>query len=228
MNKFFILIAASLFTYGISSAQTEKGTQNLGLNFGFSINNANDFTIYPSDNSTTTLNSKTTTFNFGPNYSYFIADNLDIGAALSYSSSTTTNTTEAFATNNANYPVRAFSNNYGGSVYIRKYYLYKNTIGFRTGGYLGFSGGTSKNTYTTSNALYNFNSTTNYYSGGANVDLVYYPSKKLGISATIANLEYYHYNADNTTQGHDSGDSFSFNFINSGLSLSVFYVFGSK
>jgi hypothetical protein len=174
------------------------------------------------------LSTKTTNFNIGPNYSYFIADNLDIGAALSYGSSSTTNTTENFATTNNNYPVKEFSDNYSGSFYIRKYFIYKNKIGFRTGAYLGFSGGTGKNTYTASNALYDFNSKTNYYSAGSNLDLVYYASKKLGISATIANLEYYHYTANNTTQGHDSGDSINFSFINNGLSLSVFYVFGNK
>jgi hypothetical protein len=225
MNKFFTLFAASLFIYGASNAQTEKGTHTLGLNFGFSVTNANDFTIYPSNNSSSSLTSKTTTFNIGPNFSYFIADNVDIGAALSYSSSNTSNTTESFATTNDNYALTAFSNNYGGTIFIRRYYLYGGKIGFRTGGYLGFSGGTGKNTYPNANQLFNFNGSTNYYSVGGNVDLVFYPSKRLGIAATLANLEYYHYTTDNTTQGHDSGDSFGFNFINSGLSVSVFFVF---
>jgi len=172
------------------------------------------------------LNTKTTTFNIGPNYSYFIADKLEIGAFLSYSSSSATNNSDNYAI--TNYLTKTSSDNFSGSLFIRKYFMYKNVVGFRTGGYIGYSGGSGKNTYTSAYTIYNYTSTTNYYSGGANIDLVYYASKKLGIAATLANLEYYHYTANNGSQGHDSGDNITFSFINSGLSLSVFFVLGGK
>jgi hypothetical protein len=227
MNKFLILIVMFLFISHFSSAQTEKGSQTLGANFGFNYSQDNSLTIYVGNNTSAIVTTKTTDFNIGPNYSYFIADKLDIGAALSYSYTGTTNTTPALATDNYNYPVKQSSNNFGVSVFIRKYYMF-NKIGFRTGAYLGYSGGNTKNTYTTSQDLYNYNATSNYYNAGANLDLVFYPSKNLGVAATIANLEYVHYKNDTTTQGHDSTDSINFNFVNNGLSLSVFYVFGSK
>jgi hypothetical protein len=228
MKKVLILTAVFLFAFLASKAQTEKGTQTLGLNLGFSFNNSNDFTISPSNNSTTTLNTKNTQYHVGPTYSYFIADKLEVGGALSYSDSKLTYVAESYATTNDNYPTKEITNNFSGELFIRKYFMYKNTIGFRTQGYLGYSSGNETNTYTPTYAAYNYNSKTTYYSGGANLDLVYYPSKKIGVAATIANLEYYHYNANNTTQGHDNGDNVTFSFINNALSFSVFYVFGSK
>jgi hypothetical protein len=231
MKKFLIAIAVFLSAYQLSNAQTEKGTQTLGLNLGFSYNNSSDYTINIGDNSISTLNTKTTTFSIGPNYSYFIQNNLEIGGSLSYSTSNATNiaaTTEANAVANNGYATKESSDNISASLFIRRYFMYKNIIGFRTGGYIGYSGGTNKDTYPPSVAAYNYNNTTTYYSAGANLDLVYFPSKKLGIAATLANLEYYHYNANNNSQGHDNGDNITFSLVNNGLTLSVFYVFGPK
>jgi hypothetical protein len=229
MKKILIAIAVFLSACQFSNAQTEKGTQTLGLNLGFSYNNSNNYTINIADNNAvTTLDTKTTSFSIGPNYSYFIQNNLEIGASLSYSTSNVTNTTGDLATTNDNYATKQTSDNVSASLFIRRYFMYKNIIGFRTGGYIGYSGGTSKDTYTPTDAAYNYNNTTNYYSAGANLDLVYFPSKKLGLAATLANLEYYHYNANNANQGHDNGDNLTFSLVNNGLTLSVFYVFGPK
>jgi hypothetical protein len=228
MKKILILTSVFLFAFLASKAQTEKGTQTLGLNMGFSYENSNDFTIYPASTTTSTLNTKTGQYNIGPTYSYFIADKLEIGGELSYSASKLTYVSENYVTTNDNYPTKEIGNTFSGELFIRKYFMYKNTIGLRTEGYLGYSHGNETNTYTPTYAAYNYDSKTTYYSGGANLDLVYYPSKKIGVSATIANLEYYHYNANNTTQGHDNGDNVTFSFINNALSFSVFYVFGGK
>ena len=228
MKKVLILATVFLFAFLASKAQTEKGTQTLGLNMGFSYENSNNFTIYPASTATSTLNTKTGQYNIGPTYSYFIADKIEIGGELSYSASKLTYVAESYATTNDNYPTKEIGNTFSGELFIRKYFMYKNTIGLRTEGYLGYSHGNETNTYTPTYAAYNYESKTTYYSGGANLDLVYYPSKKIGVSATIANLEYYHYNANNTTQGHDNGDNVTFSFINNALSFSVFYVFGNK
>ena len=229
MKKFLIAIAVFLSAYQLSNAQTQKGTQTLGLNLSFSYNNSNNYTIdIANNNAVSTLDTKTTSFAIGPSYSYFIQNNLELGGSLSYATSSTTNTTGDLATTNDNYATNQASDNVSASLFIRRYFMYKNVIGFRTGGYIGYSGGTSKDTYTPTDASYNYNNTTTYYSAGANLDLVYYPSKKLGIAATLANLEYYHYNADNHSQGHDNGDNLTFSLVNNGLTLSVFYVFGAK
>jgi hypothetical protein len=228
MKKSLILITAFLLAFQFSKAQTEKGDQTLGTYLGFQYTKNSDYTIFVGDNSTSNNNSKTTAFSIGPNYSYFIKDNLDIGGVFSYTYSGTTNSTENLATTNDNYPVKQTTNNYSLSLFVRKYFMYKNKIGIRTGAYAGYSDGTTKNTYSVSNALYNYDGTNNYYDAGTNLDLVYYPSKSLGISATLANLEYVHYKSSSTTQGHDSSDTIEFNVFNTGLSLSVFYVFGGK
>jgi len=226
--KILITIAAILLACQISDAQTERGNQNLGASFGFSFTNGNNFTINPASGGSTNLSTTTNSFNIGPNYSYFIADKVDFGGALSFSTGSTTNSTANVATNNDSYPLKQTANNFSMTVFIRKYLMYEGKIGLRPGAYLGYTNGSQKNTYAASLSAYNFDSTTSYFSVGAGLDIVFYPSKKVGVSATLANLEYYHYNADNTTQGHDNGDNFSFNFVTNGLSVSVFYVFGGK
>jgi len=227
MKKSLFLITAFLFAFQLSNGQTEKGTQNLGANFGFDYGSSNDLLIYPNQTPivTQTANSKRTNFVIGPNYSYFIADKLDIGINFSYGSSSNTTSTENLATTNDNYPVKQSSYNVGGNIFIRKYFMYENKIGFRTGAYLGYDNGDSKTTYSSVYTTSNYNSLTSDYYGGVKVDLVYYPVRKLGVSATIANLQYSHYKFNNETFGNQSQNNVGFGFINNNLSLSVFYVF---
>jgi hypothetical protein len=226
MKKAFTSIAIVFLAIQVSNAQTEKGTQSLGLNVGFNYTTNSSLSINPGNQAITTLDSKATGFNIGPNYSYFIKNNMDIGINFSYSVSNTTNTTENASTTNDSNPLKDFSSNYGAEVFIRKYCLYKNKIGFRTGAYLGYTGGNSTTSYGPSYTAYNYKSTSNYYFGGLNTDIVYYPSKKLGIAATLMNLQYQHYKVDRTTQGNDEGDAVNFSFINSNLSFSIFYIIG--
>ncbi|MFI5138537.1 MAG: hypothetical protein ACHQIM_11990 [Sphingobacteriales bacterium] len=228
MKKLLFFIAAFLFLYQFSNAQTEKGTQTLGLNLGYSSNNTNSVDINPYDNSTITLSTKTAGLNIGPNYSYFIADNLAIGAALFISGSATINNTANFATTNDSYPAKDNLAQYGGEVFANKYFMFKNKIGLRTGAYIGYEAAKQLITYSPSYSYADFNSKSNYYFGGVYLDFVYYPLKKLGMSARLASLSYEHYKANNTTRGHNEGDGLNFNYINNGLSLSVFYVFGGK
>ena len=223
MKKIFVLLAAFFAAIQFSEAQTEKGTQTLGANFGFNYTNVNDNT-----NNQGTENTKTSNFNIGPVYSYFIKNNLELGASLSYTASKITYYDPSDPTYNGGYPENQNSNNYSASVFIRKYFMFNHNLGFRTGGYIGYSGGNSKSTYTATDIIYNYNNKTSYYSAGGNLDLVYYPTKKVGLSATLLNLEYYHYKANATTQGYGSGDSFTFNLVDRGVALSIFYVFGPK
>jgi hypothetical protein len=226
MNKFLILIAAFLCTYKVSNAQTEKGNQTLGVNLGFQYSKGSDVAINPSDNSSTTTNTKYTSFGIGPNYSYFIANKLDLGTSLFYSSFTSDNS------NNLSNP-KVTGRNFEASIFLRKYVLYQNKIGFRVGPYLAYMYGDSKNTYAPANSLYDVENKNYNYMGGFNLSLVYYPSKQLGISASIANLEYDHAKStasfqNGTNNDHGKSNNLFFDFISNGLSLSVFYVFGNK
>ncbi|MCR8559511.1 hypothetical protein KXD93_17770 [Mucilaginibacter sp. BJC16-A38] len=224
MNKFLILIAVFLFTYQFVNAQTEKGNQTLGVNLGFQYSKASDIAVNPGDNSVTTTKTNYNSFNIGPNYSYFIADKLDLGTSLSYSKYLSDNS------NNVSNP-KTTGHSFQAMVFLRKYFLYDNKIGFRVGPYLAYMYGDSKNTYAPVNSIYSVENKNYNYMGGFNLALVYYPTKKLGVSANIANLEYDH--AKNTASyqnavdnDHGKSNNVYFDFINNGLSLSVFYTFG--
>jgi hypothetical protein len=226
MKKLLLLIALPLFTFQISRAQTQKGSQTLGFNLGFtsSTSNETDFDSY--DSTSSVAKTKTTNFSIGPNYSYFIADNLDLGASLQYMSNVEND-----------YPVdgqfgeKEITHNFGASVFLRKYFMYANKIGIRTGPYLAYERDAEKDVSTGSTAdpANDLSTKTNNYDAGINLDFVYFPSKKLGFSATLANLEYNYYKRNDVpTKDHETGDNLSFNIVNNGLLLSVFFVFGSK
>jgi hypothetical protein len=121
------------------------------------------------------------------------------------------------------YPATQTSYNFGGIVYLRKYIMFKDMIGLRVGPYIG---------YNTNDAKYEYyqaptqDTKTNYFNAGGRLELVYYPSKRLGLSTYLASLDYNHYTANSGVNGHQSGDNFYLNVISSGLAISVFYTFG--
>ena len=223
MKRSLIVLAALLLAFTSSQAQTEKGNQTLGLNLGLSTLQSAGFDINQTDNSTSTENSKTTIFNFGPNYSYFIADNLEIGVDLSYSSTVTTyNTTATNVVNFANQN----SKSYSGNIFVRKYFLHKNKIGIRTGAYLGYGHDSQNVNYPPAYSANNYGWKQNFGEVGINLALVYFPSKQLGFAALLANMSYEHYTDNNGPQGHGSGNDFNLGFVSNGLGFSIFYVFG--
>jgi hypothetical protein len=224
MKKTLFLIAAFLLASVISYAQTEKGNQTLGLNLGFSYTKSNGINTNPYDNSSTEAGSKGTGFGIGPNYSYFIADKLDLGASLSYGMN---NTTYPFLLNNLS---KQSNYNYSGVIYLRKYFMYNDKLGLRAGPYVSYTKVDSKTTYSTltPNPTDNYEAKIDNYGAGLNLGMVYYPSKRLGVAASLASLDYAHSKSDYGVRGHLNGDNVNLNFINNGLALSVFYVFGSK
>jgi hypothetical protein len=226
MKKSLIVLAALLLlAFTSSQAQTEKGNQTLGLNLGLATLQSSGFNINQSDNSTSTDNAKTTILNIGPHYSYFIADNLDIGVELSYGSTVTTdNTTETNVANLTNQTSRGYS----GNLFVRKYFLHKNTIGIRAGAYLGYGYDSQSITYPPAYSTADYGWKQKSGQVGVDLELVYFPSKKLGVAAMLANLNYEHYTQNNGIQGHSSGNDFNLGLVSNGLSLSVFYVFGGK
>jgi hypothetical protein len=219
MNKLLILIAAFLLTIQFSNAQTTTGTQNLGFYFGFNSNRSDHVYINPADFSRQTYVTRYTNLNLGPTYNYFIASNLDIGATLTYSHSLIN------YSGFVNGIEKQANSDVGGTVFIRKYFLYENKIGFRTGPYLGYDRGTQKTTNVPSPSIYDENSITNNYSAGLRLDLVYYPLKHIGFAATLANLNYNNYKSNNTMQGSNSGYNLNLNLVTSGVQLSAFLIF---
>lgn len=101
-------------------------------------------------------------------------------------------------------------------------------IGLRTGPFVGYTRSDNKTTYDPSASIYDNDQKANNYTAGWGMDLVYYPSKHLGLSATLANLNYSHSTTNSGSEGHSSNDDINLNLINTGINLSVFYVFGGK
>jgi hypothetical protein len=220
MKNIFLLFTALFMGFGATYAQTEKGVRNLGFNMALTHNDQTMQYYNPSGPSITTQNYKSTVFNVGPTLSRFIADNFDLGAALGYGYS-------SIYSNNNTSPMQQTNNSFSAQVYARKYFMYQNKIGIRTGPFVNFSHGKQSVVYSGSLAIYNSDSNTDFFGAGANLDLVFYPSKKLGISANIANIGYGHNSVKGSNNTQDSEDAFGLGFTN-GLSLTLFYVWGAK
>lgn len=221
MKKLPILIAVIVSATQFSNAQTTTGTQNLGLSLGSMNNKTTSFYSDSFNNNSTTSNESTyKNFNIGATYGYFIGKNLDAGATLSYSFYSST-----YSNPNPGSLNKQINNDLGGLIFIRKYFLYENKFGFRAGPYLGYDRSTAKSSYVPSSGVYNQNIVTNNYNAGLRLDLVYYPLKRVGFSATIANLSYNTFKSTTIAPGSINGDNINLILITSGLQLSAFWIF---
>jgi hypothetical protein len=222
MNKILVAITTFLLTIMFANAQTEKGTQTAGLTFQYSTLQSSNFSIDQSTYAAISSHAKTTIFNFGPQYSYFIGNQLDLAFNVSYSSSVTN-----LQNNDPNViePTKQSSKELDARVAIRKYLLYQNKLGVRVGAYLAY--GHEQEAYIYPSPNESSSNTTNYPSAGLNLELVYYPLKKLGFSAILANLQYQQFRQSSVPDVYSNGSSFNFALTN-GLAISAFYVFGGK
>jgi hypothetical protein len=215
MYKKLFLVFVSIIAIQTAKAQTEKGTQSLGLSFGLRTTSS-DFKVL--DQSTNTYGpateGKLTSYSIGPNYSYFIADKLDLGLSVGYSS-----TKQSYNSNQIS-PQEQSDNAFTSSLYLRKYFLYDNKIGIRTGPRFSYQRMNSKQEYNSSTV--NFEIHNNIYTGGVGLDFVYFPVKKLGLTAFLGGADYTHQTQTGYTEG--TYNSFNLSFANS-LILSVNYIF---
>lgn len=218
MKKNLILAVAFLFAVKLATAQTEKGTQNLGLNLSVAHQNLNGTELNTSDNSYNLTSNKQTQLSIGPSYSYFIANKLDLGVNLNYSHFT--------ADASPNYsPEKQTQNIFSGNIFLRKYFMCSDKFGFRAGPYAGYGYTKSDYAYSTYYPGELENSTEHGIYGGIKLDLVYYPAKHLGLSATLANAQYEHDKVKNGDLGSTSINNYSLALITNGVGVSVFYVF---
>lgn len=221
MKKTLALAAAIVLAGQISNAQTQKGKQTLSINANYNDSKRSDNTSQATYS--VTQENKYTNLSIGPSYGYFVADGLELGGSLSYNYARQTS-------NNYSYPNTNISesknNSFGVSAYFRKYVLYKNKVGFRTGPYATYQWG--KNDYGSIPGTA-FSTKSTGYVAGANFDLVYYPTERFGVAATIANVSYSSNKSNvstNVVDNHTNDHNFAARFFNSGLALSVFYTFG--
>ncbi|RVU02026.1 autotransporter outer membrane beta-barrel domain-containing protein [Mucilaginibacter limnophilus] len=209
MTKFFVVMLLCGIAVQASYAQTEKGQQHLGLSFGASTTNGERTDFDFQNNVTVEAKTKSNQYNIAASYSYFIADKLDLGlsAGYGYGNNEVTNTPNGYNLKSDSY----FSN-----IFLRKYFLFNDKIGVRTGPSLAYS--KSKNKYV------NYPEQTQNIkeiSGGIRLDFVYFPVKNLGLASGIGNVSYSH----QKTTGYQpaSSNTFGISFINS-LNLSIYYI----
>jgi hypothetical protein len=216
MYKKLLLVFVSAITIKSVKAQTEKGSQMLGASFGVSTSSSNLQSFNASTNIyDPNVHGKANFFNIAPSYSYFIADKLDLGASVGYG-----NSSQDYS--GPYNPQSTKSHAFNSSIFLRKYFLYDNKIGIRTGPYFSYSSGYQEATYQSEPVVYKYRS--DVYYGGVSLDFIYFPVKRLGLAAALGNATYSHQKSKESTQGSSNG--FGINFANS-LTLSVNYVFGN-
>lgn len=221
MHKKLLLSIIALGCAFSLKAQTQKGDQLLGGNITFSTNKGT--TTYYGQNLSGSSDNKSTMFGIGPGYSYFIADNLDLGVNLGYSYVKQTST----PVTNLVSPTEQINRSTYGMIYLRKYLLYKEKVGFRFGPFASYS-------YIKNDITYSNNSIgimPDYQKGhtiqaGGLLEFVYFPTKHLGLASTIGSVTYNHQNVKQS-YAENKLSGFSVNFINS-LSLNIFYASANR
>jgi outer membrane protein len=84
--KKIILTAAAVFAFGFANAQTEKGNWQISGSTGLGFSSVKQ--KYKAENGQTQDGSKISNFNIKPAAGYFVIDNLMVGLALDYNTST--------------------------------------------------------------------------------------------------------------------------------------------
>ena len=171
MKKTTIFIALLLLIIKAATAQTQKGDQNLGLNLNF-YSSTGDYN-YQGSIPGSYGSTSTTSFNTNPEYSYFIANNLDIGASLGIGRETNN-----YNDHTSDLLTMEKTKNYTGTIFLRKYFMYKNKVGIRTGPYLSYQYFTSGTVNTPDVNIQSYYVNGKNYQAGAYVQFVYYPTTK--------------------------------------------------
>jgi hypothetical protein len=119
--------------------------------------------------------------------------------------------------------LRYDSHSFVSTVYLRKYFLYDGKIGIRTGPYAQYSYSQANNTYVdpTNNNTYQNRA----INAGLGLEIVYFPTKKLGLSSSVGSLTYSHNTNDQTNYDHNKSNFIALN-LSSALNLSIFYSLG--
>jgi hypothetical protein len=217
MKKLSFLIIPILIIVFNANAQTQKGDQNLGLGFNFSTGSGNYNYVLPIEFGTIT----STYFSASPAYSYFIANNVDLGASLGFG----TGTERTYQPSNSSIPSKQVTNDYTTTLYLRKYFLFNNKIGIRTGPYFLYQYFNSNVVNNPGDPTQNFSNSGKNLQVGINADFVYYPSKRIGLAVNLGGLYYTNQKSYSTSQ-NSTNSTVDFQFLNTNLSLSAFYVIG--
>ncbi|RIJ42440.1 outer membrane beta-barrel protein [Pontibacter oryzae] len=183
-TNFRNLLATAFLTvasYG-AFAQTSAGSIELSGSLGFSSDNIDN----GSQNNNET---KISSFSIGPSVGYFFADNLAAGISLSYGYNNY-NASSLVYTGSGYMEVDQTNktNSYSIAPYIKKYYTLSDKVAVSVSGSVGFS----KSKYTTDYDSYYLDQeyTTNGLRVGVSPGITFFPTPKIGISASFGSLAY--------------------------------------
>ncbi|QJD95545.1 outer membrane beta-barrel protein [Mucilaginibacter robiniae] len=223
MNKYLYSLAVLLCASLAAQAQTQKGSQLLGGQISESTGKGTTIEHDPSDNGATTVSKdKMNYFGIGPSYSYFVANNLDLGASVGYTSSTLKNNFSALG-NDATQ-----QKGFNSGVFLRKYFLYDGKVGFRVGPYVSYQHAKATMNYQNTQS-FNEDTVENRLNAGIGLDFVYFPARRIGLAASIGSLSYekvyYKELSGGQLMQEQRDHAFGANLA-SNLALSVYYSFG--
>jgi hypothetical protein len=216
MKKYFlILLTACAIQAGYS--QTEKGKMFIGGRFNlYGNNNSQLDTMYKHEYDRIE-------FTIFPNFGYFIADNLAIGANISLGVSKSNETNDYINRapyNSTNtYKTNLISMGLGG--FVRYYVNITDKFKFFVNGNLGYQFQTEKRTYSN---RYPTNQTieSNNISINISPNLVYFVTPKLGIEGSFGSIVYQYSGSENKSVLYDNHDNSSDYSVN--LSLTSYYL----
>jgi hypothetical protein len=219
MRKLSISITLFLLILQAAHAQNQKGNQTLGIGLQFNTGSTNYNFLSINSSITNSEVQQSTGFSATPSYSYFIANNLDLGVSVGFGSGSSN-----LNDNSSNTIIKQIDKNYSVSLYMRRYILYKNKIGIRTGPYFSYQYFDSNYTDITNN-VQSIYTKGNNYQAGIIADFVYYPSSKIGLAVNLGNLSYNN-GKTSSQQQSSSASGLNLQFLSNNLMLSAFYVFG--
>jgi hypothetical protein len=218
MKKNLLFTAAMLFAVHLAVAQTQKGSQTLGGNASFTRSTTStEGNIGTS--ATYTRTTVSTNFNIGPSYGYFVADGLELGGNFTFANGTD-KAENIYSSTFTSATGKNTANTYGAGIFIRKYFVHASKLGVRVGPYAGYSFTKANSSNITGGFTTEGYGNAKTFNAGALLDLVYFPSKKLGIAANLAGITYNRSN-NNGGNGKSSTDGFKANLANQGLTLCV-------
>ncbi|NEM98542.1 outer membrane beta-barrel protein [Pontibacter burrus] len=181
--KNLIIIAALMLLGSSAFAQTSKGTIVLSGDVSLSISEQEQKTPITSRK----VQSSTIGYSFSPSVAYFIKDNLKIGAYIGYYRSKTDN--DIYEVGVSEIYTNSVHDNYNFGAYISKYIMLSDKFGLYATGSAGlFDSETNENS--TASPDYHYISKTDGFSISAVPGIVYFPTEKIGISASLGRLSY--------------------------------------
>lgn len=189
---------------GASLAQTEKGTQYLGLEL--SAGSKTEKSTGYNDQTVRELG-----FGISPSYSYFVADRWELRGAFGVSISNRRSKSDDFVSKTKSYGLVP-------QIALRRHLMVSDKLGFATGPYVFYAFG--KNDYQ------EFEKTTNeQFQTGVDLQVEYFPTRNFGISAGLFGVSYGILKVTEADQERFKVRSFSAGLTNQ-LNLRVFYVIG--